>query len=79
MKGDRKAGAPWGPTDGAKLCWEPPPLLVCGQEGVSSAADVLQRTLRSSADIVVSITAALRSKYKKATILQLHQWHGRQR
>lgn len=59
MKGDRKAGAPWGSMDGAKLCWEPPPLLVCGQEGVCSAADVLQRTLRSSADIIVSITAAL--------------------
>lgn len=77
MKGDRKAGAPWGPMDGAKLCWEPRPLLVCGQEGLSSAADVLQRTLRNSADIIVSITAALRSKYKRATLLQLHQWHGK--
>lgn len=37
-----------------------------------------QGTLHSPADaIIVSLAAALRSKHKRALILQLHQWRGK--
>lgn len=60
--------------------WAGGPSPCCS---VARTGDLLQlmcsQGLCSPADIIISTTAALRSKYKRATILQLHQWHGKVR
>lgn len=51
------------------LCWSG------AKKGYLPQLTFSQGTLHYSAGIIVSIAAALRRKYKRATWRQLHQWH----
>lgn len=83
--GESQAGAPWHQSSGRTDGWSRAvpsslPLLVCRQGLLGTFCSWhFPRKLHSPADsIVVPLAAALRSKHKRATMLQLRQ-HGKAR